>query len=73
MFTRKRYLGDAVYVEFDDFHQLILTTENGIETTNTIVLDSHILLSLVEFAKEAAASIEQAELPLPHGRKGFDD
>ena len=34
----KRYLGDGVYVEFDGY-ALVLTAENGIEATNTIVLE----------------------------------
>ena len=35
----KRYLGDAVYADVDRFGCLVLTTENGIEVTNRIVLE----------------------------------
>lgn len=41
----KEYLGDGVYVDFDDF-SFILTTENGIETTNVIVLEPEVLTAL---------------------------
>jgi hypothetical protein len=33
----KAYIGDGVYVKFSTpYQQLVLTTENGVETTNTI-------------------------------------
>lgn len=38
----KTYLGDGAYVEFDGF-AFVLTTENGIETTNTVVLEPEVL------------------------------
>ncbi len=34
----KEYIGDGVYAAFDGF-ALILTTENGIEVTNTVVIE----------------------------------
>ena len=34
----KTYLGDAVYVAWDGMH-VVLTTEDGIEATNTIYLE----------------------------------
>jgi hypothetical protein len=36
--STKAYLGDGVYVEFDRFGTLVLTTENGLSVTNTIYL-----------------------------------
>ncbi len=36
----KKYLGDAVYVEVDRFHTLVITTENGLKTTNMIYFDA---------------------------------
>jgi len=36
--TAKVYLGDAVYVSHDGYH-IVLTTEDGIRTTNTIYLE----------------------------------
>jgi hypothetical protein len=40
--SRQMYLGDGVYVEFDD-QGVILTTQDGIEVTNRIVLESEVL------------------------------
>jgi hypothetical protein len=47
----KVYLGDAVYAEFDQFGCLVLTTENGIQTTNTIFLEPGVLAGLLEWLK----------------------
>jgi len=44
----KQYLGDGVYVDFDGF-ALVLTTENGIETTNTIVLEPEVYSALLAY------------------------
>lgn len=41
--NKKIYLGDGVYVEDDGYNGVILTTENGIETTNTIYLEREVL------------------------------
>jgi hypothetical protein len=38
----KVYLGDGVYAEFDR-GEIVLTTENGIEVTNRIVLEPEVL------------------------------
>jgi hypothetical protein len=46
----KIYLGDGVYAEFDGYH-IVLTTENGIETTNTIYLEPPVVRGLEEFIK----------------------
>lgn len=52
----KRYLGDAVYAE--SFQTILgtvgvrLTTENGIRTTNTIVLEPEVLTALNAFVRE---------------------
>jgi len=46
----KQYLGDGVYVTYDGYH-LILTTENGIETTNTIYLDSVVYSALLKYVE----------------------
>ena len=42
----KTYLGDAVYADVDHFGCLILTTEDGIRTTNRIVLNREVLAAL---------------------------
>ena len=54
----KSYLGDGVYVDFDGF-ALVLTTENGIETSNTIVLEPEVYVALTRYVarlKEKIAS-----------------
>jgi len=48
----KSYLGDAVYVEIDKYDALILTTENGIRATNTIVLEPDVLKALFDYIKK---------------------
>lgn len=45
----KSYLGDGVYVDFDGFG-LVLTTEDGLRATNTIVLEPEVYESLVTYA-----------------------
>jgi len=47
----KRYLGDAVYVEWS-MESLVLTTENGIAVTNTIYLEPEVWKALVQFVTE---------------------
>lgn len=47
----KQYLGDGVYIEFDGY-SLILTTENGIEVTNTIYLEPDVYHALLVYVKE---------------------
>lgn len=47
--TSKVYLGDAVYAEFE--HPMIkLTTENGIDVTNTIYLEPQVFEALIKYA-----------------------
>lgn len=41
----KRYLGDGVYAQQEGM-DLVLTTENGIEITNRIVLELEVLNAL---------------------------
>ena len=47
----KRYLGDGVYAQIEDYGVLILTTEDGVRVTNRIVLEPAVLLSLLKFVK----------------------
>lgn len=39
---RESYLGDGVYVAIDSQRGVVLTTENGLAVTNTIVLEPEI-------------------------------
>lgn len=52
----KVYLGDSVYAEFDDCDCLVLTTENGLGPSNTIVLEPAVFDALLELvsARERA-------------------
>jgi len=43
----KQYLGDGVYLTVNA-HEIILTTENGIIATNTVVMEHRDLIKLVE-------------------------
>jgi len=56
----KVYLGDSVYV-YGKMHEgfIILTTENGLPTdpSNTIVLETAVLVALVSFAKRCGMKI----------------
>ena len=45
---QKTYLGDSVYAEFDGYG-VVLTTENGMGPSNTIVLEPEVIFKLLEF------------------------
>jgi hypothetical protein len=48
----KDYLGDGVYVMvLDQMGTIELTTENGIEATNTIVIEPNVLRTLMKYLK----------------------
>jgi len=47
----KRFLGDGCYMEFDGFN-IILTTSNGVITTNRIVLEPSVWKALVDYRKQ---------------------
>lgn len=49
--ARKPYVGDGVYVEFDDYGAIHLTTENGLAVTNRIVLEPEVWARLVELVQ----------------------
>lgn len=44
----KQYLGDGVYLEPNHFGGVDLTTENGVDVTNLIVLEPEVAKKLVE-------------------------
>lgn len=49
----KKYLGDAVYIDkTTDPKEVVLTTENGISTTNRIYLSQEVLKNFKEYLKE---------------------
>jgi hypothetical protein len=47
----KRYLGDSVYADCDNGY-LILTTEDGIRATNTILLEAEVLGALQDYIED---------------------
>ena len=49
MSESKFYLGDGAYVDWDGY-AVILTTENGLATKNTIVLEPDVFAALMEWA-----------------------
>jgi hypothetical protein len=46
---QKEYLGDSVYVEINKLGQIVLTTNNGLEDSNTIILEPDIYSALTEY------------------------
>jgi len=47
---KKEYLGDGAYVAHDGY-SFVLTTENGIEATNTIYLEPEHIEMLMDYVK----------------------
>ncbi len=47
----KSHLGDGVYVDFDGSGSIVMTTENGVEVSNTIYLEPEVLRALDEYRK----------------------
>lgn len=46
----KQYLGDGVYAKYDGF-AVVLTTEDGVRVTNTVVLEPEVYGALVKFVE----------------------
>lgn len=44
----KEYIGDGVYVDFDGYN-IVVTTENGIATTNIIYLEPAVCSNLFKY------------------------
>lgn len=54
--SEKEYIGDSVYIEIllfpdHDGYHLVLTTEDGIKTTNTIYLSEFVYQNLVDYVE----------------------
>lgn len=54
----KIYLGDGAYVEFDG-HAFVLTTENGVNVQNTVVLEPEHVALLVRFPIEKVPILKE--------------
>jgi hypothetical protein len=67
----KRYLGDAVYVEHDGFG-LVLTTEDGYNVTNRIVLEPEVWSALESYIKTHAEAAQAVD-PLEQKEDSHDD
>lgn len=48
----KGYLGDGVYAQTNELDEVILTAEDGIDITNTIVLDKGVIKQLLRLLEE---------------------
>jgi hypothetical protein len=55
MSETKEYLGDSVYIDLDDCGGIVLTTENGIGPTNTIIMEPEVVRQLIRWAKRMQA------------------
>ena len=53
MAEHKAYIGDSVYADFNDFGQLVLTTENGLpnDPSNTIFLEPEVYAELLAYVE----------------------
>ena len=50
---RKHYLGDGAYVDFDGY-ALVLTAEDGMRATDTVVLEPRTWEALLNYVREYA-------------------
>lgn len=57
----KTYIGDGVYCEVGNYGDIVLTTENGIETTNIIVLENREWKSLIAFVNNQLSNPTEAK------------
>lgn len=56
----KVYLGDGAYVDYDGY-ALVLTTENGIEVTNRIVLEPEVYNALTRYVEQLKTTKETSD------------
>jgi hypothetical protein len=54
----KDYLGDGVYAEYDGLC-FVLTTEDGVHTTNRIVLEDYVYRALVRWVERVADALDE--------------
>lgn len=47
----KEYLGDSVYAQVDPLGRIVLTTENGLGPSNTIVLEPEVLEEFLGYVR----------------------
>lgn len=56
----REYLGDGVYIQHDGWN-LILTTENGIEVTNTIYLEPRVFDAFEQYVLLRRAEAQKGQ------------
>lgn len=56
----KEYLGDGVYIEGFDSGELILTTENGVEVTNSIYLEPEVVTALQTYLRRFSQVLKES-------------
>jgi hypothetical protein len=67
----KTYLGDSVYAAVDAAGCVVLTTENGLGPSNTIVLEPEVLIALWHWVPHALSDGTEAVTthgPYPKGK-----
>lgn len=51
----KEYIGDSVYIEYDDLGNIVITTENGgTYPSNRIFMDEEVVMNFLEFLNHVA-------------------
>lgn len=51
--SQKTYLGDGAFVQLGNFAtEVVLTTEDGVSETNSVVLGAHEIDTLIRWLKE---------------------
>lgn len=66
----KEYLGDAVYAEFDQYGDLVLTTSDGERDTNRIVLEPFVLQALAVFVSNTRVVVTPKATKEAEGKEG---
>jgi len=54
----KLYLGDGVYASWDGYY-ILLTTEDGVEVSNRILMENEVLNNLLRFIKLVDITVKQ--------------
>lgn len=53
----KQYIGDGVYIDYNGY-DIVLTTEDGITATNTIVLEPEVIYHLSQYLEQVKAFVK---------------
>lgn len=56
----KHYVGDGVYVDFEAWPDVTVTTENGVAVQNRVVLEPEVYASLVMLARRKSLQYGKA-------------